>query len=254
VADLADLRGLDPRQFAFGHATGVKASGYVNVAVGGEVVSCHALRDVTFAADDPVLVAKHGSQWFVVGRYGTAAPTQPDIDTPPAPKPPNPISGTLVVPPTYTASYRTGSFTGWRDGSDVYQGQFGGYGNHTGCVFYGSKPRSLDGATVTSASFRVRRDNSGGAFAAQTTTMRLLTGPTKPGGSAPTLSSSATGPRLARGQTNNSFTLPTSWAQALVDGTATGIAFFVSDGTPYVIFNGKGTWSAAFILTIRYTR
>lgn len=257
MADLADLRGLDPRQLVVGHATGAKSSGFVNVNVGGEVVSCMAPRDLTLAADDTVLVAKAGSQWLVVQRYGTAAPTQPDIDKPPSPKPPNPISGTLVVAPTFTRSYRTGPFTGWRtDNSDVYQGQYGGFGNHTGCVFYGSKPQSLDGATVTSASFKVRRIG-GGVFAAQTTTMRLLTAPTKPGGSAPTLSSTATGPRLAVGATNNAFTLPTSWAQALVDGTATGIAFFDSNGSPYVVFAGKGDPSfggSAFVLTIRYTR
>lgn len=251
MSDFRDAAAAAGAQLVLGYATAAKASGYVNVSVGGEVVSVMADRDTTYAASDPVLVAKVGSQWLALGRYGTAAPTQPDIDVPPAPKPPNPVSGRLVVAPVETRSYRPNF--GWRtDNTDVYQGEYGGFGNHIGCAFYGSKPRSLAGATVTSARIRVRRIG-GGNFAAQTATLRLMTNATRPAGS-PTLTSSTTGPRLAVGSTDNDFTVPTSWAQDIVDGTAGGLAIRTTSGSPYIVTAGKGTWGPAWTLTINWTR
>src|SRR5690606_7960847 len=86
-----------------------------------------------------------------------AAGTGPDGgDAAPDPKPAT-TTGRLVVAPVATATYRDGR---WRsdgdpaDAFDTYQGRYSGssYGRMTGCAFYGSKPRTLAGATVTSAS------------------------------------------------------------------------------------------------------
>jgi hypothetical protein len=141
----------------------------------------------------------------------------------------------------------------WRsDNDDVYQGQYGN-GNHYGCVFYGNRVKALDGVTVTSAYIRVRRPDRGGANAAQSTTMRLMVNKTRPGG-APSLGSTTSGPSLRRGQTDGSFNIPNSWAQAMVDGTAGGLCFYDAGGSPYVIFSGRGDYSAAFTLTIHWTR
>lgn len=252
MSDFRDAQGGGLRAFAVGRALAAKASGSVSVSVGGEVIAALAPRDLTLAADDPVLIAKNSGGWFVVQRYGDSAPAPPDIDVPDSPNPINPKTGSLVVQSVATRSYRAGF--GWRtDSSDVYQGQYGGFGNHTGCAFYGAKPRSLEGATVTGAAVRVRRVQ-GGSFAAQTTTLWLLEEAYKPASAAPTRLSSTTGPRLAVGATNTSFTVPTSWAQQMVDGTAGGLAIYDSSGSPYVVLAGRGSWSSAFTLTIRYTR
>lgn len=234
-----------------GVATAAKSSGTVTVDVGGYTVTALANRDVTFAAGDLVIITKVGSQWHVLTRYGTAAITDPPISEPaPNPKPPT-TTGTLVVAPVETRSYRT-SF-GWRtDNTDVYQGEYGGNGNHTGAVFYGTKLRSLTGATVTDAKVRVRRV-PGGMYAAQTTTIRLMTNVTRPAG-APTLTSTTTGPSLAVGATNDAFDVPNSWVQEMVNGTAGGLAFFDADGSPYVRFAGRGSWSPAFTLTVDWQR
>lgn len=211
--------------------------------------------DVTLVAglavspDDVVIITKVGPVWFAVARAYSPAPVEP----PPAAPPPKPTvtTGTLVVSPVETRSYRPSY--GWRsDTSDVYQGQYGGWGNHTGCAFYGPTPRSLAGSTVTGARLQVRRV-SGGVYAAQATTMRLMTQATRPDG-APTLTSSTAGPSLAVGATINSFAVPTSWLQSMVDGTAGGLAFFDADGSPYVRFAGRGSWSPAFTLTINWRR
>lgn len=235
-----------------GIATAAKTGSTAPVTINRQSVTCQVLRDLTVASGDPVMVTKVGSVWIVTGRLYASAPTAPE-DTgsaPPVPKPTT-VTGSLTIYPVETRSYRS---SGWRtDNDDVYQGQFGGNGNHTGTAFYGSKPGSLEGATVTSAYIKVRRPDRGGQNAAQATTMRLVTQKTRPGG-APTLGSSTSGPSLRRGQTDNSFTIPTAWAQAMVDGTSGGLAFFESDGSPYVIFSGRGDWASAFALTINWSR
>lgn len=236
-------------------ATTDKASGLCTAKINGIETVIEVARDLTVVTGDALLVTKYGgrAQWVAIGRLGTAAP--PIMPTDPAPTPPDPkpttTRGSLVVAPVETRSYRSGS---WRtDTDDVYQGQYGGNGNHTGCAFYGTKPRSLSGAVVTSARIRVRRPDIGGANSAQATTMRLMTQRTRPAG-APTLGASTSGPSLRRGSTDDSFTIPDSWAQAMVDGSAGGLAFFESDGSPYVILAGRGRWSPAFTLTIYWQR
>lgn len=230
----------------------VSGSTTVTVVVNDTEVVVNGLRGTTYAIGDVTPILRIGAEWWALGRAFAAPTTLPSNPAAPPPKPPV-TTGSLVVSPVETRSYRSTVFTGWRtDNTDVYQGQYGGAGLHTGAVFYGSKPRSLAGATVTSARIRVRR-KSGGIYAAQATTMRLMTNATRPAG-APTLTSSTAGPSLAVGATNDGFGIPISWAQAMVDGTAGGLAFFDADGSPYVVFAGRGTWSPAFTLTINWRR
>lgn len=221
-------------------------------SVNGTVTTVQVARDLTVAVGDVLMIERIGAQWFAYARvFPTAAP---EVDNdPPPPSKPTVVTGSLVVAPVETRSYR--SSYGWRaDNSDVYHGQYGGWGNHTGCAFYGTKPRSLTGATVTKATIKVARPSgTGSTYAAVGTTMRLMTNATKPGG-APTLQASSTsGPAIKAGD-STTFTIPDSWAQAMVDGTAGGLAFFDADGSPYIIFSGKGRWSAAFTLTIYWQK
>ncbi|MCT2277987.1 hypothetical protein M3G91_10155 [Micromonospora chalcea] len=230
-------------------ATAAKAGSTVTAVVNGVATTIQVARDLTVAAGDVLMVERIGAQWFAYARVFPAAPVAPANDDPPPPKP-TVTTGTLIVAPVETRSWRPSY--GWRtDNTDVYQGQYGGWGNHTGAVFYGRKPRSLAGATVTRATIRVRR-LSAGAYAPQSTTMRLMTQATRPGG-APTLGSSTAGPSIAVGATTT-FVIPDSWAQAMVDGTAGGLAFFDSSGSPYVRFAGRGSWSPAFTLAISWRR
>ncbi|MER5703472.1 hypothetical protein ABT023_16225 [Micromonospora sp. NPDC002296] len=223
--------------------------------VNGITTTVQVARDLAVAAGDVILVTRVGAQWFATARAFAAAPPPPAVgDENQAPPPPKPLvtTGSLVVPPVETRSWRP-IYSGWRtDNDDVYQGEYGGQGNHTGAVFYGTKPRSLAGATVTSARIRVQR-LSGGTYAAQSTTMRLMTQSKRPGG-VPTLTSSTAGPSLAVGSSTTGFTIPDSWAQAMVDGDAGGLAFHTAGGSPYVRFAGRGSWSAAFTLTINWRR
>lgn len=233
-------------------ATAAKSGSTVTAEINGTTVTVQVARDLSVSSGDVLMVIRIGAQWFAFGRAYTAAPAAPSNATAPNPKP-SVTSGTLVVSPVETRSYR-GTY-GWRtDNTDVYHGQYGGWGNHTGAVFYGTKPRSLSGATVTDAKIRVRRPSgTGSTYAAVATTMRLMTNATRPSG-APTLTSSTTGPSIKAGATDDSFDIPNSWAQAMVDGTAGGLAFYDVSGSPYIIYAGRGRWSAAFTLTIKWQR
>lgn len=233
-----------------GYAQGAKSSGKLNVRVDGTVVSMHAARDVTFAAGDRVAWVRAGDQLIAVCRIDTAAITDlPDVATPPAAQP-TVVKGSRSFTPVETRS-RQGSR--WRtDNGDVYQGQFGANGNHVGAAFYGSGPRGLAGATVTAAYVRLRRKAAGGSATAQSTTLRLVTERTRPSG-APTLTSTTAGPAWRWGQAGT-FTIPTAWAQSIVDGTAGGLALYDASGSPYVIFDGRGSYSPAFTLTIEWRR
>jgi hypothetical protein len=233
-------------------AAGASTSGTVLANVLGTITSIRVVAGLIVTTNDILLVEQIGQEWWAVALAYDATPPAPPAPPPAAPPSRPPTIGKSVFSPVETRSYRSSVFVGWRtDTTSVYQGQYGGNGLHTGCAFYGTGPRSLKGATVTSASVQVRR-LSGGTYAAQTTTLWLLVQATRPAG-APSRGSSTSGPRLAVGSTGT-FTIPTSWAQGMVDGTAGGLAIFVSGSSPYVRLAGKGDWSPAFSMTINWRR
>lgn len=231
-------------------ALAAKTGSTTTATINGVDTTVQVARDLTVGAGDVMVVMKFGGQWFAVCRVYPAA-TTPPADPGPSPPPTRPTvtTGTLVVTPVETRSHRT---SGWRmDTTEVIQGQYGGWGNHTGVAFYGTKARSLTGATVTDATVRFRRV-TGGAYGARQSTLRLVTQTTRPAG-APTLGASTAGPSIAVGSTTT-FDIPVSWAQAMVDGTAGGLAVFDSSGAPYIRYAGRAEWGGAFALTIKWRR
>lgn len=252
MTDFAVTRVVPGRESITVYANAAKSGDTVAVWINGTVVTVKCARDISPVQYDLLLLQRNGMYWVAVARLGTAPVTPPLSGTAPNPKPPV-TYGTSVFAPVETRSYRSTVFVGWRtDNDDVYQGQYGGAGLHTGCAFYGSAPRSLAGATVLGASIQVRRKNGGGFTAPQGTTLRLVTEATRPGG-APTLTSSAGGPTLGWGGAT-SFGIPTSWAQSIVDGTAGGLGIFTGSGSPYVILDGRGAYGPSFTMTINWQR
>jgi hypothetical protein len=234
--------------------TAITAGKTITVTINGTDIVCRADRDLTAGVGDVVYGLRMAGQVIITGRLFTAATAPPDPETskPPPPVKPPTVTGTLVITPVETRSYRPNF--GWRtDNDDIYQGEYGNNGNHVGCAFYGNKPRSLKNATVTSASIRAKR-LSGGDFAARTTTLQRIGNRTKPGGSPSIIGGTVNGPRLAVGKSDTTITIPTSWAQDLVDGNAGGLAIRDTSGTPYVRLAGHAAWSSSFILTIKWKR
>lgn len=247
MSDFADTRAMmTGLGIITGTATTTVSLGTCKVNIGGVVATVNVVRDLTVAVGDVLAIARQGSSRWAFARLFTAPPAVVEIDTAPT----FATSGTLVLTPVETRSYRSGA---WRkDSDDVVQGSYGGFGNSIGCAFYGRAPRSLSGATITKAVLKVKRVK-GGVNAAQATTLRLVTQATKPAG-APTLGSSTAGPSLAVGKSTTAFVVPNSWAQAMVAGTAGGLAVYDSGGSPYVRLAGRGSWGPAFTLTLTWQR
>lgn len=237
------------RPFVYAVCRSTKSGGMCATDINGTRVNVRVPSDLAPAIFDILIVAKVGSDWMAFGRVGSGGVgTVPTSDSTPLPTLP---FGTLTVLPVETRSYRVGK--GWRtDTLDVIQGKYGGQ-QHQGTVFFGTKPKSLEGATVTAATVSIR-SRKVGKQPTIATTMRLVTEAKRPSG-APTLTSTTTGPNLKPGKTTT-FALPTSWAQAFVDGTAGGIAFATSSALPtsYHVLAGRGVWSAAFTLIIKWKK
>lgn len=249
-----------------GTASSAVSANSITVIVNGIEVIARTLTGVSPSVGQSVMLQRIGSNWFVVGvipAVPVAAPPPPAIppdrpptDTPPPPKP-KVRTGTLVVVPVSTATYRAGK---WRsdtghsvDSADTYQGNWGsGLGINTGCAFYGGKPTSLKGATVTRIAIKMRRIQ-GGVFGGQTMTLRLITQSRRPTG-APSLNESTAGPRLAVGGSVSTFILPNSWGTLLINGSRGGIGCFVSGSSPYIVTAGRGSWSSAWVLSISWRR
>ncbi|MGW0131885.1 hypothetical protein [Streptomyces sp. NPDC003299] len=266
MADWADTRvTLAGLGAVNGVALTASSSGACIARIGGIQVTARVVTGLTVAVNDLLLIVRVGSTYWVTNKVPAppavapmppAAGTGPDGgDAAPDPKP-TVTTGRLVCAPVATATFRDGS---WRsDGDpvnsfDTYQGRYAGssFGRMTGCAFYGSKPRTLAGATVTSATIQVRR-LSGGDFSARTATLRLVSQPTRPSG-APTLNEMTNGPSLAV-NASGTFAIPTAWAQAMVDGTRGGLAISISSDSPYIRLAGRSSWSAAWTLTINWRR
>ena len=243
------MSGLDGDGLRLMTATSGSSGGMCTAVVGGVPTTVVVALDLSVSAGDRLVVAAAGGRWYAVARVASGLVV--DDQAPAAPPPTQPASGTLVCGPVETRSYRP--TWGWRTDTDaVYQGQYGSNGNHTGCAFYGGKPRSLSGATVTGATLRIRRHNGGGVTAAQPLTVCRLAQATRPGG-APTVQATTAGPSLAWGA-STTWRVPTSWAQAIVDGSSGGLGLYEADGAPYLICDGRSSWGPAFTLSIQWRR
>lgn len=249
-----------------GVAASASASGACVVTVRGIQVAARVTAGLTVATGDGLLLTRQGSTYWVIAVTVQAPTVPPAADPPtestpdpgdstPAPKPTT-TTGTLTCLPVATACYRDGS---WRsDGDpansfDLYQGRYAGssFGRNTGAAFYGSKPHTLSGATCTKATVKIKR-LSAGDYAARSATLRLVSQTSRPSG-APTLNETTSGPSLTIGD-STTFTLPTSWGQALINGSRGGIAIYTGSDTPYIHLAGRGSWSAAFTVAISWRR
>lgn len=268
MADFADTRtSLAGTGVVRGVALTAVSGGACLVSVGQITITARVATTLTITAGNILLMARLGSTYYVTSIVPAAPTSTPSTPPPadsaqpstgdPAPSPkPTVTTGTLTCVPTATACYRDGS---WRsDGDptnsfDLYQGRYSGsgFGRNTGVAFYGSKPHTLNGATCTKATVKIKR-LSAGDFAARAATLRLVTQTSRPSG-AVTLNESTSGPSLTIGS-SSTFTLPTSWGQALIDGTRGAIGITVSSDDPYIHLAGRGSWSPAFTLTLSWRR
>ncbi|MFI5973502.1 hypothetical protein [Streptomyces sp. NPDC051452] len=273
MADFADTRvSLAGQGTIEAVAVTTAVSGACLASIGGIQVTVRTVTGLSFSVGDKLLIARRGSTYWALAAYSAAPalpPTPPAAGDPPVtslgdsspPPKPTTTTGSLVCTPTATSTWRDGSWrtdTGSSTSADTFQGKYGGssLGRNSGFAFYGSKPRSLSGATVTKATVRLRRLTSGD-YGKRSPTLRLVSQSTRPGGF-PTLNESTAGPALGvQGHVSPSevtFTLPTSWGQAIVDGSRGGLCITVSSDDPYIRLAGRSSWSAAWTLTLYWRR
>lgn len=248
--DFADTRvSLSGNGVMTGIAASTVTAGAMSVTVAETTITALVARGLAPAVGDLVLIARQGSIRWVVQIMLPTAPASQLNDGSPTTKPPV-TNGSLTCSPGSTGSYRGGK---WRtDTDDILQGDYGGFGINTGAAFYGTKPASLAGATATGASVLVKRI-TGGSGASQAPTLRLVTQTTRPAG-APTLTSTTAGPSLAVNKAV-SIAVPTAWAQAMIDGTAGGLAIDTGgSASPYIRTAGRSTYSPSWTLTINWKR
>lgn len=230
-------------------ATTISSGAACTARINGVELTVQLARDLTVAVGDVLLVHKVVDRYVGCCRLFTAAPTPDDTFEQPDPNTAL-VQGQTLIMPVATGTWRDASWL--TSTADTLQGEYGGYGNATGVAFYGAKPATLDGATVLQATVHVGR-GAGGLAAAAATTLWLVTETDQPAG-APTLTSSTAGPVLLQGETDEVFPVPTAWAQAMVDGTAGGLALFDADGDPYARYDGRGTDPAAWMLVVDWER
>lgn len=194
--------------------------------------------------DVAVLLRSEGVLWLI-GTYpkGTVVPPPvPDPEEPDETSPPTPTTTTVRLSPKATGTTRGGSVR--PDTSDLYQGDWTGRGINSGMAVY--KARQLTG-TVTACSVRIKRLDAG-VYAAQSPTLRLMTQNSLVG--SPTWQDSQSGPAMKVGDVRT-VTLPDSWGQALINGTAGGIGIHVAGSSPYVRLAGKAAGFMTVTLKIR---
>ncbi|MBS7531378.1 phage tail protein [Hazenella sp. IB182353] len=161
--------------------------------------------------------------------------TSPPDAPPPTPPTPKPTTYAYTWNATSTKSWRT--TYGWRtDNHYIYQGQYGGWGNHKGLAFfnYADIQSKLEGKTIKSVSLYLSR-RSGGANAAQSVhvyTHSLTSASGTPEGEIAKINAGS----IAVGRSAR-LTLPKTTGDKFKDGSAKGILLYASSGSPYAIFN-----------------
>lgn len=169
-----------------------------------------------------------------------------------APPAPDIISGTSYFNAVNTRSYR--SLDGWSR-SEVYQGAYSsGYGYWRGCYFYGTAPQSLRGRTVLSGSIRISRSSAGG----NASNVPQYIAPHAHAGQ-PSTAPYFTAAASVRGYVDwgqaIDLSLPASWLQALINGSARvrGFGHAVNGtGGVYSINRSRGSDALSGRLTIHW--
>lgn len=258
--DINGLRDFRQTLVVRGVAMGaVSSTKTVQVRFLGTTITCRAGRGVATAAGDIVLVIRSKNELTVIERFHASAPTgeSDDLNS----YPPNPWdsvkSGSSVIHPVKTRSFRDSG--GWRnDTDDLLQGKWGA-NNNAGCAFYGKKPQSLIGAEVLSAKIKVKRDPGSKWSTNEPTTLKRITQTNltrkmvKDDTGPDFVSGTIDGPKL-RPSEAESFTLPKSWGQDLVDGVAGGLAIHTNSEDPQARLEGRGSWGPSFTLSLTWRR
>jgi hypothetical protein len=232
----------------------------VDLGSGRVVASALVLASYTPAVGDVVQVLRRDEQsWLVLGSTRTSNPTTVRVRTSLAfptrvlSAPPG-GSNPLVVAPNNIQSWRTkvNSWTGEDESNRAAQGSYTTRGYYEGCYFYGNAFTSLAGRTCTGLTIRLHRRGSGGIAGAERIWLAPHTHASQPT-SSPYFAASAQNVGTLAWNASDTFTLPTSWGQALIDGRYKGFGHLYLGTADYAIMHGLDTDSLSGQLSLSWT-
>ncbi|WP_124728800.1 phage tail spike protein [Staphylospora marina] len=162
-------------------------------------------------------------------------------------------SQTAPTPPTTTSwtstngnSWRT-RYNSWRNDGTVRQGQWDGYGIHTGIwLFPSSMSSTLTGKTIQKMVLKLTR-LSGSGYGSMTAYIRWHSHTSFPSGQPPVSGDYVTA-TFSQGQTRE-IVLPSSFHSAFSSGQAKGIGLYISNSSNTYY----GAFSKTATLTVTYT-
>ena len=151
-----------------------------------------------------------------------------------------PTTKTLTVKSSYGDTYRSSVYNNWKKDGTCRQGDYG-YGDCTGCWFFGTAFSELKGKTINKVQITITR-NRGGNSSAVGLVVRSHNYSARPSG-APTLSSSSYGTlSLATGATGTLTITNSTVLNGISNGTIKGFGIRTTyDSAHYAVCSGSVT-------------
>ena len=147
---------------------------------------------------------------------------------------------TMIIKSTYGDTYRSSVYNNWKKDGTARQGDYG-YGDCTGCWFFGTAFAELKGKTINKVEITITR-NRGGSSSAVGLVVRTHNYSARPSG-APTLSSSSYGTlSLATGATGTLTITNSDVLNGIKNGTVKGFGIRTTyDSAHYAVCSGSVT-------------
>ena len=147
---------------------------------------------------------------------------------------------TMTIKSSYGDTYRSSVYNNWKKDGTARQGDYG-YGDCTGCWFFGTAFAELKGKTINKVQITITR-NSGGRSSAVGLVVRTHNYSARPSG-APTLSSSSYGTlSLATGKTDKLTITHSDVLNGIKNGTIKGFGIRTTyDAAHYAVCSGNVT-------------
>lgn len=201
------------------------SGGYITLA--GD---CHSGgKTANYYEKDGGKVIIGGGATFVGGDVKVPSSSAPVITT-----------KTITIKSTYGDTYRSTVYNNWKKDGTARQGNYG-YGDCTGCWFFGDAFGDLKGKTINKVQIKITRQ-SGGSSSAVGLVVRTHNHSSRPSG-APTLSSSSYGTlSLATNATGTLTITHSDVLNGIKNGTIKGFGIRTTyDKSHYAVYSGSVT-------------
>ena len=239
---LADLFSSDDNSVIVGQIENINEDGTVDLTIaGGTVADVPVLGTYTPQSGEVVVALRqNAAALLVLGAVRRSNATTVNFETRfktvwNVTASSTASSGTLTVDPVSASAYR--SSDGWGGRAAAVQGAYvTRWGYYHGAYFYGAGAfNSVRGRRATSATIKLKRANTGGTISNVPVYIALHAHDTRPGG-APVYTTGAKRIGVLDRDESATFTLPTSWAQLLLDGRAKGVGVLRDTTADYSIY------------------